>query len=114
MTRTPPETWASYLAVWNGAAPLSDLEELLDPEYGGQVGGLQQDSAALATRIEVYRLAHPEARFEILEQFACDDRLVTRLQVHGLTGQQQPMHGMNIGQHRDGRLLREWAVWESV
>jgi hypothetical protein len=113
VTRTPEQTWADYLAVWNGSRPISDLEELIADEYGGQVGSLAQDKAALMSRIEVYRLAHPGAHFELLEQFAAGDRLVTRLLVRGLSGQDVPMHGINIGLHRDGRLLQEWAVWET-
>ncbi|MDX6273187.1 MAG: SnoaL-like polyketide cyclase [Frankiales bacterium] len=113
MTRTPTETWAAYLEVWNGFRPLTELDALLADEYAGQVGSLLQDKAALRSRIDVYRTAHPTARFEVLDQFAAGDRLVTRLQVTGLSGQEHPLLGINVGLHRESRLAQEWAVWET-
>lgn len=113
MTRTAEQTWQHYLEIWGGSRPVSELSEVLGDEYVGQVGALPQDAAQLASRIEVYRLAHPAAAFEVLEQIPAGDRLVTRLRVTGLTGSDVPVYGINIGRHADGRLVQEWAVWES-
>lgn len=113
MTRTAEQTWQTYLEIWSGLRPVSELPEVLADDYAGQVGALPQDATQLASRIEVYRLAHPGAAFEVLEQIAAGDRLVTRMRVTGLTGSDVPVYGINIGRHADGRLAQEWAVWES-
>lgn len=113
MTRSPEQTWQTYLEIWGGLRPVSELAEVLADEYVGHVGALTQDAAQLGSRIEVYRLAHPAAAFEVLEQIPAGERLVTRLRVSGLTGSDVPVYGMNIGHHVDGRLVQEWAVWES-
>lgn len=113
MTRTAGQTWQAYLEIWSGLRPVAELSEVLADTYVGYVGALSQDAAQLASRIEVYRLAHPGAAFEVLEQIPAGDRLVTRLRVSGLTGSDTAVYGMNIGRHADGRLTQEWAVWES-
>lgn len=113
MTRSAEQTWQTYLEIWGGVRPVSELSDVLADAYLGHVGALTQDAAQLSSRIEVYRLAHPNATFEVLEQFAAGDRLVTRLQVSGLSGSDVAVYGMNIGHHVGGRLAQEWAVWES-
>lgn len=113
MTRNAEQTWQTYLEIWGGTRPVSGLTEVLTDDYRGQVGALSQDAAQLASRIEVYRLAHPEAAFEVLEQISAGERLVTRLRVTGLTGSDVPVYGMNVGRYVSGRLAQEWAVWES-
>lgn len=113
MTRSAEQTWQTYLEIWGGVRPVGELSDVLGDAYVGYVGALSQDASQLASRIEVYRLAHPAAAFEVLEQIPAGDRLVTRLQVSGLTGSDVPVYGMNIGHHVDGRLVQEWAVWES-
>ena len=112
MTRSAEQTWQEYLEIWNGERPITGLHELLAPDYIGYAGAAERDSKGLALRIAAYRLDHPGARFEALEVLPAGDRLVTRLRATGLTGTDAPAYGINISQYADGRLFREWAVWE--
>ena len=112
-------TMATILAMWNGA-PTGGLPELLGRDYRGHVYGVpgaERDGAAYPGSIARYREAFPGVRFNIVEQFDTQDRLVTRLEATrpGAPGAPSLIcHGMNISSFdAGGRLSGEWAIWSA-
>jgi hypothetical protein len=112
-------TMAAVLAIWNGAST-TGLAELLAPDYRGHVLGVpngERDGAAYPGSIARYRAAFPGVEFHVVEQFAADDRLVTRLEARrpGTDGGPGSIsHGMNISRFDAGaRLSEEWAIWSA-
>ena len=103
------------LAVWNGDADIDTLDGLLAPAYRGRVGSRDRELRELKKDILAYRTAEPKARFRIEHQFSDGDTVATRLIAHrSLEGAvPETIHGMNISRWENGRLVEEWAAWES-
>ena len=112
-----PEAFARYFVIWNGEAPVDELQSVLAPSYRGHLGSDERDAAGLAEAITAYRARLPDVRFAIEHQFGDGEYMASRVSAtatHPDNGQPAHLVGINISHWRDGLLLEEWAVWESL
>jgi len=86
----------------------SQLEELLTDDFVGHSGLRDRGREQLKLDIELYHAHHPSFHFDVLDQFECGDRLVTRLRAYSVG---KLATGINISRFVDGRIAEEWAVW---
>ncbi len=102
-----------YLAVWNGDAPLEDLEQVVTSGFIGHMGSRSRDLAGLRADIVAYRAANPGVRFTIEDAFEADDSIASRVTARARrVGADVVAVGLNIGRWEEDRLAEEWAVWE--
>jgi hypothetical protein len=108
--RSSDAAFARYLAVWNGDEDFTELDSLLSPTFRGHLGSRTRDARQLKDDIVAYRDGAPGVRFRVEHQFGDHDWLATRLtaKADGRT-----ISGLNISRWEDGRLVEEWAVWET-
>ncbi len=115
VSRRRQRTRDRYLAVWNGDAPLKDLERVVTPGFVGHMGSRSRDLAGLAADITAYRTANPGVRFTIEDAFEADDAIASRIIARATrTGAALVAVGLNISRWEGDRLAEEWAVWEAL
>ena len=84
-----------------------------------------EDREAAKTSMSMYRSAFPDLHFTIEDQFAADDRVVTRWTGVGtfeneLMGLQpnhekgQPIHGITIDRYDGGECVESWTSWDTL
>jgi len=109
--------FARYLAVWNGEAPLAELDAILAPGYRGHLGSQDRDAAGLADAIAAYHARLPDVRFAIVHQFSDGEHVASRVRATASnpeSGEPANLAGINISRWTDGRLAEEWAAWETL
>lgn len=114
---TPPAAMVRYLAVWNGEASVDDLGSILSPAYRGHIGSQARTAAELRQDILDYRKRVPGVRFRWEHQFGDGEHIATRVTaraVDAATGDPMSAVGINISRWKDGILVEEWAVWETL
>ncbi len=105
-----------HVAVWE-RGELQQLADVIDAHYVGHTSAGDRDREGLRARIEAFRLRFARIHFAIAEQIVSGDRVVSRLQATATdTTTNMPvwMIGMNISTVRSGKVVEEWAVWETV
>jgi hypothetical protein len=112
-TNEATEIFDRLLSIWSGDLPPEDVRSVVTDDYVGHVLhlGATADRTAdeYASRIAEYRRDNPGARFEVIQQGRCEDRLWTRLVAVRSDG--RVSHGMNESRIRGGKLAEEWALW---
>jgi len=93
---------------------LARFEELISDQYVGHVAIGDRDREGLRQRILEFRDQFPAMRFDVKDQFACGDRVSTRMVASGrnVNGATVTLMGLNIARVGDGQLLEEWNTWE--
>jgi hypothetical protein len=86
----------------------SHVRELLSDDYAGHSGLRDRNLEQLLRDIELYRAHHPGMHLDVLDQFECGDRLVSRLRAYSVG---KVATGINVSRFVDGRIAEEWAVW---
>ena len=109
------ESFARLIAVWNGDAPLEELDSLVSLTYRGHVGRRDRDAVRLKQDIGAYRERMPGVRFTVEHQFAEGAHLATRLTASAPAGRSgaSTVCGLNISRWEGRLLAEEWAVWET-
>ncbi len=105
----------SHLRIW-ATGDLSALDEIINSDYVGHVAAGDRDRDGLIARIKAFRSLYPDIVFTVEDQIAVGDKVVTRMTAHGTyqpTGKTTTLIGINISRIVDGRIVEEWAVWET-
>ena len=106
-----------YLAVWQGEAPLDEVDNLLLADYVGHIGSRRRDRSQLKLDIEAYRAAVPGVRFHVEHRFDEGAYVATRLTATAVRisdGVTLVAAGLNVSRSDGNRLAEEWAVWEPL
>lgn len=104
------------VGMWQ-SGDVSPIEELVDALYLGHVAAGDRDRAGLLARIREFRATFPDAVFTIEDQLAAGDRVASRLTArgtHAATGKATTLIGLNISRFAGGRIVEEWATWETL
>ena len=74
--------------------------------------------------VEMYRAAFPDSRFEIEQQFAEGDYVITRWTARGTndgemmgmpaTGKTVAVGGISIDRFEDGKIVESWTNWDTL
>jgi predicted ester cyclase len=104
-----------HIHAWE-SGDLSQIDELIDDRYVGHVAAGDRDRDGLKARIADFRATYPDITFTIEDQMVNGDRVVTRLTARGThqpTGQATTLSGLNISRIAGGKIVEEWAAWET-
>jgi steroid delta-isomerase-like uncharacterized protein len=116
-----------FYDAWS-SGDLDAFDEILAPSYRDH--DTQNPNAATAgpeaakSTAEMYRAAFSDSRFEIEQQFADGDCVVTRWTAHGThdgelmgmpaTGKQVTISGITIDRFEDGKVVEGWTNWDTL
>ncbi len=106
-----------YLEVWQGEAPLEELDGLMTTDYVGHLGSRRRNLDQLKQDIVAYRASATDVRFRAEHRFGEGDYLATRVSAHAVDpqdGSELIAAGLNISRWAGIRLAEEWAVWEPL
>jgi predicted SnoaL-like aldol condensation-catalyzing enzyme/ketosteroid isomerase-like protein len=103
------------LAAWS-SGNWNELQPLLAPGYRARSasGG---EGSELRRRFESFHRSWTHARFDIEEQFAVGERIVTRIAAtltEAGTGRTVHYSGLDVSRVVEGRLTDHWDSWEEV
>lgn len=101
------------LAAWS-SGDWASLQPLLAPGYRARSTKTGEGSE-LRQRFDSFHRAWTSARFEIEEQFAVGERIVTRIAAtltEAGTGRIVHYSGLDVSRVVDGRLTDHWDSWE--
>lgn len=103
------------LAAWS-SGDWAGLQPLLAPDYRARSasGG---EGSELRRRFESFHRNWARARFDIEEQFAVGERIVTRLAAtltEARTGRTLRYSGLDVSRVVDGQLTDHWDSWEEL
>ena len=104
------------LHLWE-SGDLSEFDNIIAADYVGHVASGTRDRAGLRERIRTFRLLYPDIHFTVEDQFSRGEKVVVRMRAVGTnskTGTKAELIGINISRVVDGRIVEEWATWESV
>ena len=104
------------LHMWE-TGDLSKFDEIVACGYVGHVASGYRNREGLNARIEVFRAKYRDVVFTIEDQISSGEKVVTRLTAEGTeraTGGRVKLMGININRVKEGKLVEEWASWESV
>ena len=113
------------MEAWNSHDP-NRLAKGVDQNFIGESDTLPSPingPQGLAQFMGVYVTAFPDLRFEIEQQLAEGDFVVTRWVATGThrgdlmgippTGRQAVTHGCTVSQFKNGKDLHDWIYWDS-
>lgn len=104
------------LAAWS-TGDWAALQPLLAPGYHATSDGVGGDRGELRRRFDTFHQAWAGAHFDIDEQFAIGERIVTRLTAtltEAGTGRTVRYSGLDISRVVEGRLIDHWDSWEPL
>lgn len=118
LARESIEAWSAHdpnrLAKIADEKFIAESDTLPAPVHGAK---------GLAEFMSVYITAFPDLRFEIEQQFADGDFVVTRWVATGThrgvlmgiqpTNRQAVTHGCTVAQFKNGRGVHDWIYWDS-
>jgi hypothetical protein len=102
------------LAAWS-SGDWAGLQPLLAPGYRARSAGTGSESSELRRRFESFHRNWSSARFDIEEQFAVGERIVTRIAAtltEAGTGRTVRYSGLDVSRVVDGQLTDHWDSWE--
>lgn len=103
------------LAAWS-KGDWASLQPLLAPGYRAK-SEKSTDGGELRRRFETFHRTWSKARFDIEEQFAVGERIITRIRAtltEAGTGRTVRYSGLDISRVVDGQLADHWDSWEEV
>jgi ketosteroid isomerase-like protein len=103
------------LAAWS-KGDWAGLQPLLAPGYRARSSSTT-DGGELRRRFETFHRTWAAARFDIEEQFAVGERIVTRIRAtltEAGTGRMVRYAGLDVSRVVDGQLADHWDSWEEV
>lgn len=95
----------------------ASLQPLLAPGYRARASGGREEGADLRQRFDTFHRTWAKARFDIEEQFATGDRIVTRISAtltENGTGRTLRYSGLDVSRVVDGLVTDHWDVWEPL
>ncbi len=104
------------LDAWSGG-DWRGVQALLAPGYRARSDSGLQDGGELRRRFDAFHRAWARARFEVEEQFATGERIVTRITAtltEAGTGRTVRWDGIDISRVVDGQLVDHWESWEPL
>lgn len=112
--------------VWN-QGNLNLIDELFDPEYIGHTNNAPDTIGPEAIKLGIcaYRTAFPDLHFEIEEQIAEGDTVVTRWSacgknqhslphIHATAGHRVTLKGVTINRFAWGKCIESWDHWDNL
>jgi predicted ester cyclase len=105
-----------HVDIWS-TGDFSKINDVIDAHYVGHVAAGDRDRNGLRARIVAFRAMFPDVVFAIEDQMIDGDKVATRLTARGThqtTGRHTVLTGINISRIVDGKIVEEWAVWETV
>jgi steroid delta-isomerase-like uncharacterized protein len=127
MSEDNKATARRFFEAWT-SGDLDAFDEIQAPDY--QDHDAQNPNAATpgpegAKRTaEMYRAAFSDTRFEIEQQFADGDYVITRWTAHGThdgelmgmpaTGKQVSITGITIDRFEGGKIVEGWTNWDTM
>src|SRR5262249_36614302 len=102
------------LAAWS-TGDWAGLQPLLAPGYRARSSGSERSE--LRRRFETFHRNWTHARFDIQEQFAVGERIVTRISAtltEAGTGRPLRYAGLDVSRVVDGQLADHWDSWEEM
>ena len=109
-------TFREMLSAWQLGDVLK-ADSLVSPDYIGHVSSGDRNIDGLKERISAFKSMYRDAVFQIEDQFAVGEKVVTRMTAHATdaaTGKPIRMMGINISRFSNARMCEEWATWEVV
>ncbi len=103
------------LAAWS-TGDWAGLQPLLAPGYRAK-SGRNGEGSELRRRFETFHKTWTHARFDIEEQFAVGERIVTRISAtltEAGTGKTLRYSGLDVSRVVDGQLTDHWDSWEEM
>ena len=103
------------LAAWS-SGDWASLQPLLAPGYRAR-STKSGEGSELRQRFDSFHRAWTSAHFEIEEQFAVGERIVTRIAAtltEAGTGRIAHYSGLDVSRVVDGQLTEHWDSWEEV
>ena len=103
------------LAAWS-TGDWAGLQPLLAPGYRAK-SGHNGEGSELRRRFETFHRNWTRARFDIQEQFAVGERIVTRISAtltEAGTGKTLRYSGLDVSRVVDGQLTDHWDSWEEM
>jgi len=103
------------LAAWS-TGDWAGLQPLLAPGYRAKSGSSGEGSE-LRRRFDTFHRNWTHARFDIQEQFAVGERIVTRISAtltEAGTGKTLLYSGLDVSRVVDGQLTDHWDSWEEM
>ena len=102
------------LAAWS-TGDWAGLQPLLAPGYRARSAG--SEGSELRRRFDTFHRNWTRARFDIEEQFAVGERIVTRIAAtltEAGTGKTLRYSGLDVSRVVDGQLTDHWDSWEEL
>ena len=103
------------LAAWS-TGDWAGLQPLLAPGYRAKSAG-NGERSELRRRFDTFHRNWTHARFDIQEQFAVGERIVTRISAtltDAGTGKTLRYSGLDVSRVVDGQLTDHWDSWEEM
>ena len=98
---------------------VSQLEEVIPPEYVGHVAAGDRDRDGFIESIRFFHnlFIYREDSFRIEDQLVDGEKVVTRMTADiqlRETGEPVTLIGINIARIVDGKIVEEWNTWEQL
>ena len=92
------------------------IDEAYHPDFVDHVNGMEYRGTEGARQsVALYRALFPDLRFEVQEQIAEGDRVVSRWTLHGThRGRSVELWGIVISRFAEGKIVEDWAASDTL